>query len=84
MTQMVDQIEDPLFTGPCASIRNWDIPKQKFRDAAAMLRGHEISENTGQTKKAIEIEVNVLLMGNSSIKRKATGNAKAIQGFKLG
>ena len=56
MTQMVDQIEDPLFTGTCESIRNWDILKKTFRDAAAILRGHEISKNSGQTKKYIEIE----------------------------
>ena len=76
--QLVDQIEDPLFTGPCVSIRNWIKSKKKFRDAAAMLRGHEISKNTGQTKKAIEHEVNGLLVGNCSVKRRATGKAKAI------
>ena len=84
VTQMVDQIEDPLFTGLCESIINWAIPKNTFRDAAATLRGHEISNNSGQTKKAIEFEVNGLLVGNSSNKRRATGEAKAIQGFKLG
>ena len=57
---MVDQIEDPIFTGLCESIRNWDIPKKTFLDAAATLWGHEISKNTDQTKKAIEIEVNGL------------------------
>ena len=84
VTQLVDQIEDPLFTGPCESIRNWIASKKTFRDAATTLRGHEISKNTGQTKKAIKNEVNNLLMGNVYVKRRATGKAKAIWGFKLG
>ena len=84
VTQMVDQIEDPLFTGPCESIRNWDIPKNTLRDAAAKLRGHEISKNSGQTKNNIKIEVNRLLMGNSSSKRRESGETKAIRGFNLG
>ena len=84
VTQMVDQIEYPLFTGTYESIRNWDILKKTFRDAAATLRAHEISKNAGQTKKAIEIEVNSLLMGNGSSKRRATDEAKAIRGFNLG
>ena len=46
VTQMVDQIEDPLFTGQCESIRNWDILNKTFSDAAAKLRGHEISKNS--------------------------------------
>ena len=78
VTQLVDHIEDPLFIGPCESIRNWIKSKKTFRDAAATLRGHEISKNTGQTKKAIEHEVNGLLVGNCSVKRRATGKAKAI------
>ena len=49
-----------------------------------MLRDHEISKNFGQTKKSIEIEVNGLLVGNGSSKRRETGEAKAISGFKLG
>ena len=81
---MVDQIEDPLFTGPCESIRNWDILKKTFFDAADTLRGHEISKNVGQTKKNIEIESNGLLIGNSSSKRRESGETKAIRGFNLG
>ena len=84
VTQMVDQIEYPLFTGTYESIRNWDILKKTFCDAGATLRGHEISKNAGQTKKNIGIEVNGLLMGNSSRKRRETGKTKAIRGFKLG
>ena len=57
MKQMVEQIEDPLFTGPCKSIKNWDSPKKTFWDAAATLSAHEIGKNAGQTNKAIEIEV---------------------------
>ena len=48
------------------------------------MRGHDISKNTGHTKKSIEFEVNGLLMGNCSNKRRATGKAKDIRGFKLG
>ena len=64
VTQMVEQIKDPLFTGPCESIKNWDQIKKTFRDAAATLRAHKIRKNAGQTKKAIDIEVNSLLMGS--------------------
>ena len=81
---MIDQIEDPLLSGPCKSIRNWTVTKKTFRDAAATLRGHEISKNAGQTKKVTEKEVNSLLMGNCSVKRRATGEAKAIWGFRTG
>ena len=81
---MVDQIENPLFSGPCKSITNWTGTRKTFRDAAATLQDHEISKNGGQTKKAIENEVNSLLMGNCSFKRRATGEAKAIQGFRTG
>ena len=45
--QMVEPIEDPLSTGPCESIKNWDYHKKKFRDAAATLRAHEIGKNAG-------------------------------------
>ena len=84
VTQLVSQIEYPLFSGPCKSIRNWASSRKTFCDAAATLRGHEISKNVGQTKKNIENEVNSLLMGNFSVKRRATGEAKAIMGFKTG
>ena len=40
VTQMVEQIEDPLFSGPYESIKNWDQSKCTFRDAAATLRAH--------------------------------------------
>ena len=83
VNQMVEQIEDPLFTGPCKSIKNWGSYKNIFSDAAATLRAHEIGKNSVQTKKAIKIEVNSLLMGNVNNNRRATGEAKAIRGFKL-
>ena len=57
MKQMVEKIEDPLFTGPCESIKNWYSPKETFRNTAATLSAHEIGKNAGQTNKAIEIEV---------------------------
>ena len=47
-------------------------------------RGHEISKNAGRTKKDIENKVNSLLMGNCSVKRRATGESKAIRGFRTG
>ena len=50
---MVEQIEDPLFSGPCKNIKNWDQYKYTFLDAADALRSHEISKMTAQTKKAI-------------------------------
>ena len=84
VTQLVSHIEDPLFLGPCESIKNWASSRKTFCDAAATLRGHEIIKNVGQTKKNIENEVNSLLMGNCSVKRRATGEAKAIRGFKTG
>ena len=70
VTQMVSQIEDPLFSGPCESIRNWPSGQKTFHDAAATLRGHEISKNVGRSKKEIESEVNILLMGNCLVKRR--------------
>ena len=81
---MVSQIEDPLFSGPCESIRNWHKKQKTFCDAAATLRGHEINKNVGGTKKDIENEVNSLLMGNCSVKRRENGEAKAIRGFRTG
>ena len=81
---MVSQIEDPLFSGPCESIRNWPSSQKTFHDAAATLRGHEISKCVGRTKKEIEGEVNSLLMGNCLVKRRETGEAKAIRGFRTG
>ena len=49
---MVKQIEDPLFSGPYKSIKNWDQLKKRFRDASATLHAHKIGNNSGQTKKA--------------------------------
>ena len=43
VTQLVDHIEYPLFSGSCDSIRNYTGTKNTFRDAAAMLWGHETS-----------------------------------------
>ena len=82
VTQLVSQIEDPLFSGPCESIRNWASSRKTFRDAAATLRGHEIRKNVGRTKKDIENEVNSLLMGNASVKRRATSEAEAIRSLR--
>ena len=40
VTQMVEHIEYPLFSGPCDSIKNWYQRKCTFCDAAATLRAH--------------------------------------------
>ena len=60
---MVDQIEDPLFSGPCESIKHWDTIRHTFFDTVAALRDHEISKMTDHTKRAIDDEVNSLLLG---------------------
>ena len=69
---MVEQIEDPLFSGPCDIIKNWYQTKCTFRDAAATLCAHDISKITTQTKRAIESEVNSLLLGSGSNNRRIT------------
>ena len=55
VTQMVEQIEDPLFSGTCESIKNWDQSNWKFCDAASTLHAHEIGKMAAQTKKAIRM-----------------------------
>ena len=52
VVQMVEHIEDPLFSGPCESNNNWYQSKCTFRDEAAILHAHEIIKITSQTKKA--------------------------------
>ena len=37
VNQMVEHIEDPLLSGPCKSIKNWDIHRLMFCDAVAPL-----------------------------------------------
>ena len=54
VTQMIEQIEDLLYSGPCRSIKNWDNIKKTFCNATDTLRSHEIGQNDSQTKKAIE------------------------------
>ena len=84
VTHMVEQIEDPLFSGPYKSINNWDQYKCTFCDAADTLCGHEISKMTAQTKKAIKNEVNSVFLGSGSNKRRATGEQKALHALRLG
>ena len=81
---MVEQIEDPLFSGVCKSIKNWDNSKKTFCNAAATLCAHKIGKLSGETKKAIKMEVKSLLLGNGSNKRRATGEPKALREFRLG
>ena len=76
---MVEQIEDPIFSGPWESIKNWDKRKKEFCDTAAKLHTHQIGKWSGQTKKAIEMEVNSLLLGSGYNKRRATGEPKVLR-----
>ena len=84
VTQMVEYIGDPVFSGTWESIKNWAERNKTFRDAPATLRAHDISKLVGQTKNAIEMEVNSLLLGSGSNKRRATGEPKALCAFRLG
>ena len=84
VTQIVENIEDLVFYGPCESINNCDQYKCTFRDVAANQSAHEISKMTAQIKKAIENEVNSLLLGSGSNKRRATGEQKALRAIRLG
>ena len=84
VTQIVEQIKDLLFTGPCESIKNWDKIKKTFCGVAETLLAHEIGKNAGQTKKAIEMEVNIPLMGSGSNKSRVTGEPKAMRAFNMG
>ena len=53
VTKTVEHIEDPLFSGTCKSIKNWDQGKQTFFDVDAMLYDHKISKMMDQTKRGI-------------------------------
>ena len=68
-----EQIEDPPFTGPCESIKNWHQLKKTFCDAVEIMSANKIGNNVGQNKKYIDMEVNSLLMGSGSNKSRATG-----------
>ena len=81
---MVEHIEDLLLSVPCDSIKNWYQFDCTFRDAASTLHANEISKLTAQTKKAIENEVNSLLFGSGSNKRRAIGGQKTLCALRLG
>ena len=83
VTQMVEQIEDPLFSGPCESINNCDQTKCTFCDAAATICSKNIIKFTAQTKKVIKNEVNSLLFGSSN-NRREIGEKKALRALRLG
>ena len=55
-----------------------------FHDAAATLLAHEISNMTAHTKIVINDEVNSLLLGKGSNKRRSTGKNKAFRALNLG
>ena len=80
---MVEQIYNPLFSGPCESINNWDRVKHSFCDAAATLQAHEISKMTSQTKIAIDEEINSILLWKYFNKSRAPGEVKILCAFKL-
>ena len=79
---MVEQIEDSLLSGHCKIINNWDQTKCPFCDAAATICAHGISKMITQTKKAIQNEVNILLLGSSNNK-KAIGEQETLGALML-
>ena len=81
---MVEHIEDQLFSGPYEIINKWDQSKCIFRETAATLRAHYISKMNAQTKKAIKNEVNSLLLGGGSNKRRITCEQKVLRAIRLG
>ena len=64
-------------------MKHWDQTKCTFCDVEATLRAHDISKTTAQNKKAIEGEVNILLLGSSN-KRRTIGEHKALRDIRLG
>ena len=81
---MVEQIEDPLFSGPYESIKKWDHNKCTFCDAADTLHAHEISKMTDQTEIEIDDELNSLLLSKGPNKKIITSENKALCALKLG
>ena len=81
---MAKQIEDTIFSGTWKSIKNWDTSRRRFHDAAATLWAQEISKMTAQTKREIDDEINSLLQGKGSNKRRANGEDKTLCALKLG
>ena len=80
---MVEDIEDPVFSDPWKSIKNWDTIMHPFFDDEATMQAYEISMMTTQTKRAIDDEVNSLLLVKGSNKRRANGNNKVLCVIKL-
>ena len=81
---MVEHIEDPIFSGPCESIKNWDDNRRTSCDAVDILRDHKISKMIAKTKRAIFDEINSLLLGKGSNKRRDTGDTNNSCALKLG
>ena len=81
---MVENIEYPIFIGPCKIIKNWDQYKCTFCGEAATLRARDISKITAHTKKEIKNEVNSLLLGSGYNKRRVTIEQKTLRALKLG
>ena len=83
VNKMVEQIEDTIFSGAYEIIKNWEITKNTFCNASSTMRDQKFSKITSQTKIAIGDEINSLLLGKGSNKRRATGNVKTQRAFKL-
>ena len=81
--QMVEDIEDPVFSDPWKSIKNWDTIMHPFFDDGSTMQAYEISMMTAQTKRAIDDEVNSLLLVKGSNKRRENGNNKVLCVLKL-
>ena len=81
---MVENIEYHLYYVTYKTIKNWDATRRTFHDAAATLRSHEISKMTDQNKRAINDEINILILGKGSNKRRVTVDAKVLCALKLG
>ena len=84
VNQMVKHIEYPLFSGPCKVIKNQDTDRHTFRESTVNLRAYKISKMTAQNKRAIDNEINRLLLGKRSNNKRANGEAKALSALKLG
>ena len=81
---MAENIEYHLFSVTYKNMKNWDDTRRNFHDDTASLWSHEISKMTDQTKRAINDEINILILGKGSNKRRVTIYAKVLCALKLG
>ena len=52
--QIIEHIEDQIFSSPCKTIKNWLQGQKRFCGAAETLRVHEVRSMTDQSKRVIE------------------------------